>query len=142
VRNARRRDAPSDASFSWGRWLVSLIASALGLGLGLFVGLYGGNALDAGAGYPLGKTQGFMSFGLLTLASLVGGTGLGAVFGALGGHRMLEGEGGFGTALVAVLLGMGGVALAGMDNKTLVLPALALLPLFAATGLELASNDG
>lgn len=142
MRNARRRNAPSDSSFSWGRWLVALIASALGLGLGLFVGLYGGHALDAGAGYPLGKTQGFMSFGLLTLFSIVGGTSLGTALGALGGHKLLEGEGGFGSALLAALLGLGGVALLGMSATSLVLPALALLPLFAATGLELASDDG
>jgi len=111
------------------------------MGLGIFVALHAGNAFDAGAGYPLGKTDGFMSFGVLTLLSVVGGTSMGTALGALVGHGLLEGEGGFWAALLGALLGLGGVAALGMSATVFVLPSLALLPLFAATGLELAAGD-
>jgi hypothetical protein len=148
VRNARRPNAPDDdddddlgSSFSWSRWCVSLLTGSLGAVVGFFVGFYGGALLDEAMGHPLGKSGGFISFGFLTVLSVVGGTALGTALGALGGHSLLEGEGGLGTALVAALLGLGAVAFVLVGASALVLPALLLLPLFAATGLEFASSD-
>jgi hypothetical protein len=81
-----------------------------------------------------------MSFSYLTLAATALGGLLGPTLGAMLGHGLFGGTGGFWSALVSTLLASAAVVSLSMQATALVFPALLLLPLAAATGLEVAAR--
>ncbi|WP_375769164.1 hypothetical protein NR798_47105 [Archangium gephyra] len=126
--------------FSVVRCLVAMVTGVVGLGLGGWLGLYGGTALDKVLGYPMGRDTGFLSFGHLTTLIVVLGTPLSALFGALGGHVLLGGRGSFWAGLGALLVGLVPLLVVSLSLRGLAFPLLLVLPVAVAVGLELGNQ--
>jgi hypothetical protein len=123
------------------RCIVAVVTGGVGMGLGVWLALYGGSALDEALGYPMGRSSGFLSMGHMTTMCIVLGPPLGTVLGALGGHALLGGRGSFWVALGAMFLGLVPVILASLAVRGLVVPPLLLVPLAVAVGLELSNRS-
>jgi hypothetical protein len=89
-----------------------------------------------------GSTEGFLRIGFVSIAGLVLGSLIGTATGALLGHQFRDGKGGFWSALGATLVGAVGVVIVSKLASAIALPALLLLPMAAATALELATRSG
>jgi hypothetical protein len=127
-------------AFSWNRWCWGTMGGGVGLVLGVLLGLFGGGALDEANGFPLGRSSGFLRVGHLTCLCVVAGTLLGALLGALAAHKLAGGRGRFWGALLGVLVGVALVAGVSLPGRGLVFPALLLLPVAAALGLEFSTS--
>jgi hypothetical protein len=131
------QDADYPRSFSGARWFIGMLGGGLGLGLGVLGGLYGGATLDEAMGFPMGRSNSFLSMGHLTVLCTAVGPPLGALLGAFAGHKAFGGHGRFWAGLLGVLVGVALVVGVSLPGRGLVFPALLLLPVMAALGLEL-----
>ncbi|HEX5751178.1 MAG TPA: hypothetical protein VFZ09_33450 [Archangium sp.] len=123
--------------FNLARCLVAAVLGGVGLGLGAWLGMEGGHALDKALGYPLGRAAGFI--GNVTWMCGAAVAPLGAVVGAFGGHALLSGRGSFWRALGTALLGLVPVLAGFLGVAALLFPTVLLVPLAAAVVLELSN---
>jgi hypothetical protein len=126
-----------DEGFSWSLWCWGTLGGGVGLVLGVLLGLFGGAKYDEWAGFPMGRSTGFLSVGHLTSLCVVVGSPLGTLLGACVAYKLAGGTGRFWGAVLGVLGGVALVAAVSLPGRGLVFPALLLLPVAAALGLEL-----
>jgi hypothetical protein len=108
---------------------------------GLFMGHRMGLIIDGQGSNPLGASDGFLRVGFVTMVGVALGSLIGTALGARMGHYFGDGAGGFWLALGATLVGAVACVIVSMVATAISLPALLLLPLAAATGLELAMRE-
>lgn len=130
------RDTSFAGQFSLVRLLLTGLAATLATGLGMVVGFFGGGLLDQVLGYPMGRSDGFLPMGFLSVTVLLVATPMGTVIGAIASHTWLGGRGSpFWVPIGAVILAIGGVALLSLPGRGLALPSLEApqpLPLLVA----------
>ncbi|AKI98670.1 Hypothetical protein AA314_00297 [Archangium gephyra] len=119
------------------RCLFAAVTGGVGLGLGAWLGMEGGHALDKSLGYPMGRAAGFIGNLTWMCGALVASPG--AVLGAFGGHALLSGRGSFWATLGVSLLGLLPVLVGLLGAGALLAPAIMLVPLVAAVRLELSN---
>lgn len=137
-RGKGKREEPESVSFIWLRCVVSAVACLAGAGLGVALGWFGGFALDKALDYPMGKPSGgFLSIGILSMASLMLAPPLGAALGAFGGHAMMKGRGSFWAGLGALLLGAAPGLVLSLPEGGVMIHLGLLVPMAVAVGLEL-----
>lgn len=133
-----KREEPGSAFFIWLRCVISAVACLAGAGLGVALGWFGGFALDKALAYPMGKSSGgFLSLGVLSMASLMLAPPLGAVLGAFGGHAMMSGRGSFWAGLGALLVGLAPTLVVSLPEGGVMIHLFLLVPMAVAVGLEL-----